>query len=93
MTEDHDCSTGSYGGISQYLVFTEEPQDPARKTKTWMVVSKSSGTMLGRIRWHGPWRQYTFLPEGNTIWNTGCLSDINAFITEAMDARKVKTSA
>lgn len=89
--DEHDCSTGAYGGASdsQYLIFVETHD--TGKTKVWQVLSKSSGTVLAEIRWFPSWRQYTFRPEPNTIWNTGCMNDINAFIKNEMDARKVKT--
>jgi hypothetical protein len=71
---------------SKYLSFVEIKD--TGKTKVWHVYSKSSGKVLARISWHGPWRQYCFMPMSMTIWNKGCLEDINKFITEQMDARK-----
>lgn len=90
MTEDHDCSTGSYGGTSEseYLLFTEIHD--TGKTKVWLVLSKRSGDQLATIRWYGPWRCYTMWPSEGTIWNKGCLEDINAFIAAAMADRKAK---
>lgn len=72
---------------TEYLSFAERPEQ-GRKTMTWMVVSRSSGSVLGRIRWYGAWRQFCFYPEGNTIWNTGCLADVQSFIRVQMELRK-----
>lgn len=70
---------------TEYLVFAEIPHSMhGGKTRRWQVLSKSSGTLLGRIKWHGPWRQFTFFPEGDTIFNVGCMVDICAMIELAM---------
>lgn len=72
--------------MSQYLEFAEIVD--TGKTKIFAVLSKSSGDRLATISWHGPWRQYTFKPEPKTIWNTGCLVDVNAFIDARMAERR-----
>jgi len=43
------------------------------KTEIWDVLSLSSGFILGKIRWYGPWRQYCFMPSGNSVFNRTCL--------------------
>lgn len=69
---------------TQYLVFVEIPQSVhGGKTRRWRVESKNSGTLLGRISWYGPWRNFVFYPEDDTLFNVGCLMDINAFMTDA----------
>lgn len=72
---------------SEYLVF-EEVVFVGRKTKTWSVRSKRSDALLGTIKWYGAWRQYTFWPQPQTIWNVGCLADVQKFITMQMEARR-----
>lgn len=72
--------------MSEYLEFVEIYD--TGKTKVWSVRSKSSGNELALISWYGPWRQYTMRPEPDTIWNTSCLTDINAFINARMAERK-----
>jgi len=77
---------------SQYIQFYDaEPL--GRKTRIVIVVSKSSGAELGSIKWYGPWRQYCFYPASATIFNTGCMNDIQAQIKELMDERKSKPLA
>lgn len=77
---------------SEYLEFVEEPTPPDRKTGIWQVCSRSSGAILGRIKWYGAWRQFCFFPEPLTIFNTGCMDDISEFIAERMEARRLARS-
>lgn len=55
------------------------------KTKVWAVKSKRNGNVLGQIRWFGRWRQYSFYPEHNTIFDSTCLKDITEFLKNQMD--------
>lgn len=71
----------------EYLRFVEEP-NPGKKTRRWRVESKSSGERLGRIGWWGAWRQFVFAPHLDTVFNRGCLTDLNEFIDDAMAAWK-----
>ena len=71
---------------SKYIKF--EMIGDTGKTELWNVVSVSSGSILGGIRWYGPWRQYCFFPFSDTVFNPTCMSDINAFIKELMAQRK-----
>ena len=72
----------------EYLDFAEIGD--TGKTKVWEVLSRSGGYRLGRIKWHGPWRCYTFWPEPNTIWNNGCLTTVQQFIATRMAERTQK---
>jgi hypothetical protein len=77
---------------SRYLAFETEPPKGKKKTTITYVLSKSSGILLGEIRWYGAWRQYCFFVSGGSfIFNWGCLDDINHFISKLMDERKVKS--
>jgi hypothetical protein len=58
------------------------------KTDVYDVLSKSSGTILGHIKWYGPWRQYCFMPSPYCVFNNGCMTDIINFINELMEERK-----
>ena len=58
------------------------------KTEIWNVLSKSSGFIIGQIKWYGPWRQYCFFPSPFSVFNPECLSHIINFIKELMAARK-----
>ena len=59
-----------------------------RKTCYYTIHSKSSGGLLGRIQWYGAWRQFCFFPEPGSLWNAGCLADIQTFIDRLMRERK-----
>lgn len=59
------------------------------KTQLYEVVSAHRGTVLGRISWYGPWRQYIFEPELDTIWNKECLQDLVGELDRLMEARRL----
>lgn len=72
--------------MAKYLIFQETSFKG--KTKRFNIMSKSSGLSLGRISWYSQWRQYTFNPGYETIWNKDCLKEIQDFLQELMDERK-----
>jgi len=72
----------------EYFSVQPLPLKKGRKTIEYEVVSNSSGARLAILKWYGPWRQYCFFPMEGTIWNRGCLNDINATITLIMSERK-----
>lgn len=63
------------------------------KTKRWGVRSVRHGDVLGEVRWYGPWRQYVFFPGDATIWNKGCLEDVNRFLDQAMADYRLEKKA
>jgi len=73
---------------SKYMEFFLIPTD--KKTETWQISSKSSGYVLGHIKWYGAWRQYCFFPSPETVFNNSCLEDIRIFIDKLMEERKIK---
>lgn len=73
--------------ISEYLEFFLVGTSKSGKTLIFHVKSKSSGTLLGTIKWYGAWRQYCFYPEPSTIFNRGCLKDIENYIEAEMQFR------
>jgi len=77
--------------MSKYLEFKQIPHKG--KTKRFSVISKQHGFPLGEIKWYGSWRQYSFYPNGDTIWNTDCLKDIQDFIQQLMDERKPRENS
>ncbi len=76
---------------SEYLVFEEVPN--LRETRIVSVRSKSSGDLLGSIRYRGAWRQYVFHPEPQCIFNGGCLADIIAALKDMNDHQREKIRA
>jgi hypothetical protein len=73
-----------------YLVFTDAGKSPSGKTKRWGV-GNTSGTVLGWISWYAPWRKYTFTPGPGMTFDSVCLSEISAFISN--ETRRHKDSA
>lgn len=73
---------------TQYLIF--EDKEASTKTKFINVININANNVIGAIKWYGPWRQYCFFPEFNTVWNTTCLNDINEVIQKLMTDRKIK---
>ena len=71
---------------SKYMEF--DKVGDTGKTEIWNVISKSSEFILGKIKWYGPWRQYCFYPSPFSVFNNGCMSDIQAFIKGLHDNRK-----
>ena len=70
---------------TKYLQFIVKEHKP--KTKVIAVVNKTHAEEIGVIRWYSAWRQYCFMPHPNTIWNKGCLNDVNEMIIELTPVR------
>lgn len=77
---------GQGGKTSEYLEFSLIEQRP--KTKIIGIWAKKNGGRLGLIKWYGPWRQYAFFPENETLYNIGCLGEIQAYIKKMMEGRR-----
>lgn len=71
---------------SKYLEFNKIGD--TGKTEIWDILSKSSGFILGKVKWYGPWRQYCFYPSANCVFNNGCMTDIQKLISVLMGDRK-----
>ena len=63
---------------SQYMDFVEIKT--SGKTKRYTIFSRSSSAQLGEIKWWGAWRQYCFFPAEDTVFNCGCMEDIQSAI-------------
>ena len=77
--------------MSRYLEFVMFAD--TGKTKVWAVNSLRHGDMLGIIKWYGPWRQYAFFPQPETLFNRECMGDICIFIERAMGERRPARAA
>ncbi len=73
---------------SKYIEFIKEGD--TGKTEIWNIISKSSKSILGQIKWYGAWRQYCFFPSRSTLFNITCLDDVSLAIRALMNARKTK---
>jgi hypothetical protein len=72
---------------SKWIIFDKVAD--TGKTSIYEVRTKDGYTLLGRVKWFGRWRKYSFFPMPETVYETTCLTDIVTFINELMQQRKV----
>ena len=73
---------------SKYLCFEE--LEAKTKTKQFAVKNKTSGFILGYVKWYAPWRKYCFfINQADLVFDAGCLTDITDFIGELMIEREI----
>ncbi len=72
----------------EYIRFINRNSFKGKTTQWYCMVKGSPDTWLGMVKWYSGWRQYCYFPEAKTIYNKGCLTDINHFIKQLMDERK-----
>ncbi len=58
------------------------------KTKKFLVINRESKSRIGEVKWYGPFRQYSYFPSPNTVYERQCLLDITRFIQNLMNDRK-----
>jgi hypothetical protein len=68
-----------------FISFVEVEKKP--KTSVWSCISNNGGYELGRVKWYGPWRQYSFFPVAGTVFNSGCLYDVVDFLRQLKENR------
>lgn len=55
------------------------PAGPMRKTDVYVIFNHSNIVILGEIRWHAPFRQYSFMPVRDRVFSASCMHDIGNF--------------
>ena len=70
----------------KYIYFLQIEQKP--KTSVWHCRARSNDCLLGTVKWYGPWRQYSFFPQPDTVFNIACHDDINNFIRQLGKEKK-----
>ncbi len=69
-----------------YLAFVEA--SPNKKTLVWDVLSTyevqpgETGVWLGEIKWFGRFKKYCFFPAKTSVFDAGCLADIQKFLVD-----------
>lgn len=65
-----------------HIKFYLTPQDPKRKTATWVVAN--GDYILGMVKWFAKWRKYAFYPRDDepTVYEQTCLREIAKFIED-----------
>jgi hypothetical protein len=76
--------------MSKWIEFIEVGN--TGKTLKFHVQNKEQSLVLGEIKWYGPFRQYSFFPEPNMVFEKTCLKDITDFIVNLMEERKKQKS-
>jgi len=71
----------------EYIQFNEIAHE-SRKTRLFDCYNKRSLDVLGFVHWYSPWRQYCFSPSSKTVYSSGCLRDVQDFITQLMEERR-----
>lgn len=75
----------------EYILFEEQPVE--KKTRIVTVRNRRSLAPLGELRWHGPWRQYCFFPQGDTIFNPGCMERIAGEALSMTHAHRISSGS
>lgn len=76
------------GAPGEWIRFEFYGNTASGKTGLWDVVD-SGDNIIGRVRWHGPWRKYVFAPETLTIWEENCLETVSKFLeAQTLDHRE-----
>lgn len=78
--------------ISKYVHFQFQERSKSLKTLVWEVqTNDGEDTLLGHVKWYGPWRQYSFFtdsPFTDLVFEKQCLRDIANFCEEQTKAHK-----
>ncbi len=64
--------------MARWIDFVKITAPITRKTSIFHVFTKD-GTILGEVKWYGSWRQYSFFPADNIIFERICLREIADF--------------
>jgi len=90
MLDALDAASFSIADMAfEYIYFVLLEKKP--KTSVWVCRNTKSDAVLGRVAWHGPWRQYCFFPQtgdAQLIFSSGCLEDIHCFLKAVEYERK-----
>jgi len=71
----------------KYIRFQLSGDQPKGKTSVWDVVAKA-GDFLGKVKWFGRWRKYSFFPAADCTFEETCLGDIADFLKWATHTHK-----
>jgi hypothetical protein len=80
--------------MARWITFEARGFSKSGATKAWDVLSTSMiAVLLGKVRWYGPWRKYSFFPNRNAdlVFEKDCLRDIADFCeTETKNHRSAR---
>lgn len=64
--------------LGQYMQVSDPVPSPSGKTQVWSIFDRR-GTLIGTVSWYGPWRQYSFRPTAESIFNSSCMTELATF--------------
>jgi len=68
--------------MGKYMEAQLLEQEPDAKTQRWQIRSKGDGSVLGVVKWFGPWSQYCFFVMDVAVFSAGCFKDLTSFLEE-----------
>ncbi len=71
---------------TEFLTFMKY-KDSAKKTYDISVLNKSCDTLLGKIKWYGPWRQYALHTMDGIVLDRKCMNDVISYMDNLMKDR------
>lgn len=66
--------------LGPFMVAERMTLEARRKTPRYRIINKKSGDILGWIEWYGAWRQFTFNPSPQCVFNKDCLGQLGLFL-------------
>lgn len=77
-------------GLGKWIRFVE--MQTKIKTRIFYIENRESGSLIGEIRWYGPFRKYSFFPAAGTVYEKNCLDDITNALRLLEEERKAQLS-
>jgi hypothetical protein len=62
-----------------HIQFRHQGSSETGKTSIWLVTDAGGGS-IGRVKWFGRWRKYSFFPAPDCVFEQVCLREIAEFI-------------
>jgi len=73
--------------LGQYMI-ARQLVNVKLKTEIWAIENKNSGSVLGIVKWHSPWRQYCLFSNLGIVFSIGCLQKIESFMKQLNEKHK-----
>lgn len=73
--------------MKKYLFFVIV-EGKTEVTNRWVIgLEKRPNVRLGEIYWFRKWKKYVFVPDNDTVWAKGCLTEVIEFIDDLTKRR------
>ena len=67
--------------VDKYFRVIREDIKEGRKTPVFRILDNDDEE-IGVIKWYGSWRKYCFFPNGETLWDSNCLTSITYLLVK-----------